>query len=416
MVMRFAKYLVEINPNTFCSAPWFHVRNQQNGIFKPCCEHDAALSEFSGRRDFQWPHSDVNEYTNSDYLRYLRQKLTTGHRLPECSSCWKKEQVGQRSLRQINNDTMTKNQGHALDQTWIASYLRRKHNFTHDFLVSADIKLSNHCNFACVMCWPHDSTKIYSAWKSKSNHKIIPILQSYQSPDYLNDVKNQFLDNNNYRLLDQILETQPRYLKILGGEPLLDQIMLKKLQEVPESIRREMSLLFHSNGSQDLRDFAQSLPGYKQVQYVVSLDGVGHTQDYIRKGSDWSAIARNIDSWLEHGGGLGVHCTLQSLNLLRLSQLIDWCEERKINISYSWVSEPHFHSVASIPSTIRQLILESLSGREYWTQPNNQKIRDTVADLFDQHPHEVAHTNDLYDFLDWFDNKGSWKKIFPEWV
>lgn len=407
---------MEINPDTFCAAPWFHIRNQQNGAFRPCCDHDAALSEFPGRKNFSWPHNDFNEYVNSEYLQYLRQQLTTGHRLPECSSCWKKEKMGQTSLRQVINNTMTKNQGHALDQTWIASYGRRKRDFTHDYIISADIKLSNHCNFACAMCWPHDSTKIYSAWKSKSDHKIMPILQAHRPPGYLDDIRNRAVDNHNYDLLDQILAQNPRYLKILGGEPLLDRELLKKLQETPESVQQKLSLIFSTNGSVDLVDFAKSLSRFKQVQYVVSLDGIDQTQDYIRKGSDWSSIARNIESWLERGNRLDVHCTLQSLNLLRLPQLMTWCEDRNINIDYSWVDQPYFFSVTSIPSPIRQLISDSLSNHDSWRNPNNQSIHGNVLDFFSEYPHNPKHTNDLYDFLDWFDDKGLWQKVMPEWV
>ena len=147
--------------NTFCSAPWFQTRIDWDGHYRPCCGLKENASDFEGRTRYSIKDTTVDEWMSSEYSQYLRKNLSEGQQLKECDNCWQKEKHNIKSFRQIANNTMTKNQSNNLDNTWVKLFVDKNQDY-HDYrIVSADVKLSNVCNFSCAMCGPHNSSKVY---------------------------------------------------------------------------------------------------------------------------------------------------------------------------------------------------------------------------------------------------------------
>jgi len=295
-----------MNKNTFCSAAWFQVRNgHSDGNYRVCCEIQPSESEFSGERFLKWPDKTPKDFFNSEYTQYIRKKLNDGERIPECYRCWKKEDTGGKSLRQTLNDTVTNNQGHDLDNTWLKNYFKNKKNFVSDILISADTKISNLCNFSCIMCNPMDSSKLYTKWQKNKDNPAIRKLLKNEKPNYLDNVKRVYMNKNNrYFLLKSFLNLKPKHIKILGGEPLMDKRLLEILENFEE--KSKVKLLFVTNGSKSLVEVSEKFKNYKDVNYTISLEGTGSIQDYIREGSDWKNIKKNVLS--------RVSCSLLYLN------------------------------------------------------------------------------------------------------
>jgi molybdenum cofactor biosynthesis enzyme MoaA len=393
---------MEFNCDTFCAAPWFAIRTGQFGNLLPCCAVDVSKTEFQGKTDYNWDDNSLDEWLNSQYLEYLRRNLTKGVKLRECESCWKAEKVGQQSIRIQSNDIVTGDQGHNLTQTWLKSYFKNKESYDSDLLWNADIKISNICNYSCVMCNPSDSSQIQLQWMQQSDHPAVKY-RLKNNANLLSKIQDNTRAKTGHTSLKELLSKTPRFLKLLGGEPLLDQRALNILHDAPLEHKKKISLIFVTNGSVNLVDVANKLKDYQQIMFVVSLEGVEEVQNWARKGSNWTEIANNIDQYLsQNNGPLYVSHTVQAFTLAHLGKLQQWCKDRSIPINYCNLTNPDYLSIAAIPDYIRSMAERNMGSREW------QKI------ITMEYQPELLEP--MQNYLDFYDPKQLWREIFPEWI
>lgn len=390
---------MNINQSTFCSAPWFQLRLDWDGKYRPCCLLKEKQSKFTGRTDYSIHDTTVDEWMSSEYSQYLRKELTTGTRLPECDSCWRSEDAKVQSLRQITNNTVTKNNGENLEKTWIGSYIKPLEKYQSYYLIVADVKLSNVCNFSCAMCNPQNSSKIYDRWNADQSSKFV----LEQIPTHFADVVKNYQTMRGYQHLRSILDQPIRHLKVLGGEPLIDKTLFQILQDVPSEKKSQINLHFVTNGSQDLVLAAEKLSGYCSVSFGISLEGIGKIQDYTRNGSDWSIIESNVLSAKEKGITISIHHLLQALTILKLTELINWCNDNQLEISYGVLFEPDYLSIAVLPPKIRQIINDNITD-------NN------VKKLINKLPIMPEKYSKFLEYIDWYEKDFAikLKDICPE--
>lgn len=400
---------MNFNSDTFCAAPWFQIRKEDNNNnYSPCCELDVKCSKFEGKTDYAWPTDTPTDYLNSEYVKYLRQNLNQGIKLSECRRCWDKESASIQSLRQIINDTVTNNQEKQLDQTWINAYFQKKDNFEFDLLVSSDIKVSNLCNFSCAMCNPKYSSQIYTIWQKNQFHPIVKQTLN-KNPTYLDDIKKRIVASN-YDYLDQILDITPKHVKILGGEPLIDKPLLQRLINLPQSKKSKISLLFVTNGSVDLTEFSKKLTDYKQVNYVVSLDGIGPVLEYIRRGSNWNQIQENILECNVKHGSVSINFTLQCFNAWHVPEFYKWCKTHNLKFSLGKVENPEYLSLKAIPDKMREQIY-----KKYRSSDMAKLDADSFTQVIQQTPYDKKIIPLTEEFLKWYDPESRWKTVLPEW-
>lgn len=411
---------MKVDHKTFCAAPWFQIRNSSKGQFIPCCEIDTNRSSFSGKKSFGWPNDSINDYLNSDYSKYLKEKLTTGTKLPECNRCWSMEKNNQVSLRQKINDDITRSQ--PFGKSWLKAYFDKKHDHTHDLLTSADIKLTNICNFSCLMCNPADSSQIYRSWeKQKNNYFVAKVLD--KDPTYFEDIKYIYKEKQSYQLLRDVISNGVKYIKLLGGEPLIDEPALQILEQVPLDKKEKITLFFVTNGSINLSSITQRLEGYKDVLFSISLEGIGPVQDFVRQNSNWQNIENNIDEYISKYGTtkLGIAHTIQALTLFHFDKLYNWCEKKSIRISIAILHDPDYLSLECIPTNLKKQIVKKLKGI---TPIGNLHIflstHSVNVESLDKILEDVKFNNkklqELKKFLEWVDSEQKWKHILPEWL
>ena len=411
---------MEFKKETFCAAAWFQIRNEHaDGKYRVCCEIDQSKSDFFGNKDLKWPEDKPEDFFNSDYVQYLRKELNEGKKIPECSSCWERESVGGKSLRQTLNDTVTNNKGNNLENTWIKNYFKNKKDYNSNLILSADIKTTNICNFACAMCEPMDSSKLYTKWIKNSNEPAIKKLLSLKPKNYLDNVKNAYMDKNNrYELLEYIISSKPKHLKILGGEPLMDEKMFEILNNFPE--KHNIKILFVTNGSKNLCEVSDRLKEYKDVNYTISLEGTGKIQDYIREGSVWEQIKNNILEYKTKysNNQLSVHCTMQALNISYISDLIEWCHTHSIALNLNKLNEPNFLGISSVPPKIKEDIIKKLHNinwsRTELYNTNDYNISD-IRKILEKTSFNKQNFNSLKKYIEWYDPHKKWKNVIPEW-
>lgn len=347
-----------IDPSSFCSAPWFGVRLDWDGKYRPCCRIDLELSEFSGQKDYFVHDVSLHEWMTSEYSQYLRRNLSEGNRLSECQKCWKDEERDWPSTRQLSNRNVGQISSGDLSKTWVSSYLR--HHTSKDYMVlQADVKLSNVCNYSCAMCNPHDSSKIHDRWQKEKNYQ--PIVSHMQkNPNYLVKIQDIYKNKRGHQQLRDILQQPIRQLKLLGGEPLLDKTMLQILESQPSEKKSQITLNFVTNGSQDLVQVVERLKGFHEVTFAISIEACGKIGEYMRQGSDWQFICDNIARAQAKNIKINVHCVLQALNAVVIRDFIDWSITNNISLSLDLLRTPEVLSLKVLPDHLRQRAVESL--------------------------------------------------------
>lgn len=409
---------MKIDQSTYCGAAWFNVRHQRNGTFAPCCYIDFSLSDFEGAKDY---HS-VQDWMNSDYALYIKQNLTSGTKLKECKDCWNKEQSGIISGRQSSNALI--NLQKPFDQSWTSQYFKNKQDFQNDLIVSADIKTTNICNFSCAMCIPEDSSKIASIYHKNQDH---PIVQGYteQYQDRMAQVDLIYRDGHSYNTLREVLAKNPKNLRLLGGEPLLDKQLISILKD--NKNKEKVHLTFITNGSVCLNTVVDELRDYKGVNFVISLESIGQVQDYIRRGSQWHQIETNILNYiLKHSSKqLSINHTLQPLTFYHVSDLVQWASRHNISLNISKLTKPNYLSFDIMSTDLldifcNKILQSSISDGTGLTidGKNNHKITSAslVSLVKKDHCYDPALVYKFKDFLNWYDPSSKWKQVLPEWL
>lgn len=403
------------NPKTFCAASWFQLRQQFDGTLRSCCEIKHNQTDFAG----QTQYTDIDEFLNSEYMAYVRHNLNTGNKIKECEGCWVKEKSGVISLRQMVNHDIGLQRPY--EKSWMPLYFKNKTTYNSDLVFSADIKTNNLCNFSCAMCGPRDSSQIYAIWQKHVNHPMVKeVLDS--NPGMLEDINLIYKEGRSYQLLLNLLARQPLQIKLLGGEPLLDERLLSILENYPN--KHKTNLHFVTNGSKDLASTYARLGKYKHINFAVSLEGIGSVQDYVRRGSNWQEIESNIKASKDlYPSSVDATTTIQALTLYHLPELIQWAHMQSINLVIATLDFPIHHHINSIPPELMDACLQRLKNCKY--NISNYVSQDyveaiTVSNLCtmieDMYQFDSNAFNKLKTFLQWYDPADKWKSILPEWL
>lgn len=403
---------MKYSADTVCLASWFQLRNSSDNILKCCCQLEAHQTDFNSSSEIAIDIDNVEP--NNEYLMYVRKSLTNGVKLKECSKCWRSEDAGIKSLRQQLNDMFTGARG--LDQSWFHSYIKNKSDYRQDLLLSADLSILNLCNYSCAMCVPHASSKIYSIWKKNLENEFVKA-QLYQDPKLLDNVKQNFMSGVNYRLLQTMFDNNVRYLKILGGEPLMDERLLQMLDSYNN--QQNCHLHFVTNGSYSISQVAKRFANYKKVTFNVSIDGTEQIQDFIRRGSNWKQVEKNV---LDFGNvDITIHCTVQALNFLHLHKLASWCQKHNLKLSLGILEDPLYMKLDLLPEHLINQGIESmlpyvdcLITEEEDTGTQSQIFNFRKFILANYTPDSKLHPQ-LKRYLNWYDSSQEWQTILPEW-
>ena len=404
---------MNLNTQTFCAAPWFAMRNQNTGEFRACCEHDIESSEFKGRTKYD-SNDSLESWMNSDYQQYLRQQLNNGVKVNECRKCWDREGQGLTSLRQDINNMVTGGLGNNLDQSWVTVYFKNKKDYRNDLLLSADVKINNICNYSCAMCNATDSSIIYNKWIEQLDNEFVSEYTN-NNINYFADIRVAYQEKNGMQVLNDVLNYPIKFLKLLGGEPLLNPKLMSRLMEIPEKQRSKINLMFITNGSVDLAEISQKLTGFNRIYYIISIEATGTVQDYVRRGSSWQDIQQNIDQFLKYAKTstdklcAEVHTTLQALNIVHYADLKNWCQDRNIKTTITMLETPAYLSLAVVPNNIKQQAIKDLKSintdsdiQALITALENTRINQQLVEKFVR-------------FIKWYDPKLELLNIDSRW-
>lgn len=301
---------------TFCALPFSHLFLSEEGKSFPCCyalETGAVNTDETGQEIFVRDEASLKAAWESQ--NGIRKQMLESKRPGACARCFQLEDHGLQSLREVSN----KRYADLLDSL--------KANAKSDgsspmLFYSADLRLGNQCNLRCQMCSPVSSRKLVDDFK-----KLYPgsDYSKFEKLDWPRDPK----------LLELLLDhsSEIREMHFAGGEPFLipeTEIFVRALAATPQA--KNMRLSFNTNGTLLPEELLRLFPAFDSVRLIVSLDGVGKVNDYIRFPAKFERIDANLKELHKRRGEWNlsyvfINSTVQVHNIFHLPELIDYVVE-----------------------------------------------------------------------------------------
>lgn len=395
---------------TFCVAPWFQTVNQNNLEKRVCCLIETPSDPDSKKLT-------PLQYLNSEPIIELKKQLSNGEQPNVCSKCWNDEKNDILSLRQMLNSVLTDDRSEK--NNWLDSYLKHKQDYTSDFIISADIKVGNTCNHACVMCSPESSSMIYNDWLQRKDSRFVKEYTD-KNPNYFEIVKFLGFKNKGYReYVEQIIKDNKhlKYLKIVGGEPFLDSNLLDLLSDLDDKTKQKLKLSFVTNGSVDFSEVLEKIGKFNYIQFTVSLEGIGKVHEFARAGSKWEFVSKNVLNAVNRGVNVTVHHTFQTATILGFEDLLNWCKQHSIRLSCGVVEEPDYLSIKSLPEVIKNDVIELITNTrdvikntDHQVNNGGMSYNNLILKLKNVEFDSQLHRK-FFEYIDWYQSNKNIPKL-----
>jgi sulfatase maturation enzyme AslB (radical SAM superfamily) len=314
--------------NPLCVLPFIHGLMETTDQLLPCCAYDHRYGKQYQVHEFDtWWESGLTE---------IRQDMLAGRKHPGCSRCWKEEEQGISSYRQRQNEH------------W-AQYQHLQEPLPKPVFLMMGI--GNYCNIKCIMCSPQKS----SLWADEyDKNRTVFNKINIQFTNYSNGAWSE--PEKIEHLLDHVA-TDVEMLHFSGGEPLITP----EYKQVLRSVINPNNVELHINTNLTMlsEDWITLLKQFK-TQINVSLEGVGTKNDYIREGSDWAVLVRNIARLREAGIQVSVSHAFSRTSLIALPELIEFCVDNNLQINLTQLTFPQYLQVAGAPDSEKQRFLTAL--------------------------------------------------------
>ena len=344
---------------TFCIYPWIHLHAYPTGEAYPCCHAEMAYPVGNCRQN------TLEEIWRDSPMKQLRNDMLSETPNPACGRCYEQEESGFFSGRKSAN----KHHGHHV----------KRINDDKFQMTYWDIRFSNLCNLSCRSCghifsssWYQDQAQLAGGgWKEK-NHVL-----NYAGRTET-DMWEQLIPHLDY--VEQIY--------FAGGEPLMMAEHYNILDELERRGRFDVRLIYNTNFTHvKLKDRTvfDYWKKFKSVAVGASLDALGPRAEYIRKGTDWSAIERNRMQMLETCPSVDFYIspTLSIMNALHLPKFHrEWVKKGYIkpqDLNVNILQDPAHLRIDIAPTEYKRVIQADYEAHLDWLRPLDPLQRATVG-------------------------------------
>lgn len=346
----------------FCVLPWLQRLVSERGRLFPCAfsmESGAPLQHEDGR---PFGPEDWDAAWNGAEMRSLRRKFLAGVTPPTCARCFRLESFGLPSLREVANRHWAETARPLLASA-------QADGSALPVATALDLRFGNLCNLRCRMCSPESSAKM--AEEFRTLHPGLPT-EYYAEVSAIDWFRNPATRS---ALLSRASEL--RELHFAGGEPfLIPEVRIFLEELVASGEAGHVTLTFNTNLTLLPEPLYRLWPSFEKVKLIVSLDGVGAVNDYIRFPSRFTGIEANLRFLDENRERMGCalvcfNTTVQAYNLPGLVNLIRYVTTEFRNFFpfpiLSPLSWPAPLAPGVVPAPLREKVaaeLESLAAKE----------------------------------------------------
>lgn len=250
----------------YCPAPW-HGTFLTPTYSAVCCMRQGV------------PTNNLEDFFVDSHIKDLRQSFVTGELDKDCRFCQKTDQDGGHSLAKRYTNTYREVgivSGPDIDANNFDAVLKPEY---------LELRFSNQCNFACRICWPEWSNRIGEEAEANPTLKTL-----YHGSRF--DIQTV-----NSKFVSQLLKyvDQYKWINIAGGEPMMMPEAVEFLDRVVELGHAEnITLHLTTNVSTINNRIIERLKKFKHVVITLSIDAIDESAEYIRYGTVWKHIDRNL--------------------------------------------------------------------------------------------------------------------------
>jgi MoaA/NifB/PqqE/SkfB family radical SAM enzyme len=350
---------------TFCPFPFMNLNNNTNGSLKLCCaifKNDHI--KMDDGVEYKINEDNFDEAWNSNYMKSVRTKMRDGKFVSECVGCYNLEQSGVESTRETALRDYLSDNGHFV---WMRDNLIDNIVNTSDDgevdgkILSLELRLGNHCNLKCMMCWGYSSSKVNNERLVLLEKKDIPYWLSESWQDEKSVKKENMLWYEDEKFLNNFKKIAPnlKRLYVTGGEPTINKALEDMIQILVDSNNDECYVSWTTNLTTWNERLYNNLKFFKRAEVQVSIDGFEKSNSYIRAGSTWNDIKNNFEKLilLPENVKVQVYSVLQFMNTFELGKLIYWLKNLQYSKQvYFWpivLEQPLYMRTKVVPKNLR---------------------------------------------------------------
>jgi sulfatase maturation enzyme AslB (radical SAM superfamily) len=322
------RYHSQHNPY-FCILPFNHFHIGTMGECKPCCvanRKDPIEDNMVGK-------SIVDIWSGEQYKK-IRTQMVNGEPVEACSECYKIDKAGGGSDRAV----MTKH--FDAPANWEIDIERGN---TAGYPTWVDIRPGRLCNLKCRMCFSGASSKI--ADELNAYPHLIPIVGDRM------EISGEWIDDP--LLFKNLQELIPHIhtMKLAGGEPFFMPGVIKLLKWCVDSGNTHINLDITTNGTRLNGKVPAWLKEFRTVVIQLSIDGIGHLNDYIRHGSNWDQVNKAFYYYLNNNINTSIMTTVQLYNAHYLTDIIRYwvASGMKYKLLFNFLEGPPDLSIHLLP-------------------------------------------------------------------
>jgi MoaA/NifB/PqqE/SkfB family radical SAM enzyme len=339
-----------MNYDNFCVFPFIQIVSRTNSGLGPCC----LINNLSNLQ-----HTTLDEYWNSQSIKDIRQQMLHGKdALKECKTCKQRENNFGSSMR---TDTLR-------DYNFSSPEIYEQELFKRGWDKSKspnrlEIHVGNTCNLKCLTCNPKDSSMFLDEDRRLN-------ISNYQQKDfaYSEDKINEIFDfvaNNDIDILD-----------LRGGESMLIPVIKNRLLSMTEKIYNNTTLRVQTNGTIYNEQWKLIFEKFNKIEIMISVDGFGPVNEYVRFPSNWSDIEKNIDYFKSHKPtNMYINTVVSNISLLRLDELLTWCYNKEVYCHLSPLTSPEIFKLTNLPGDLLDGAKQKL--KQFDHHPGVQSLIDT---------------------------------------
>jgi MoaA/NifB/PqqE/SkfB family radical SAM enzyme len=274
------KQMLETN-HSFCAMGWTSIL-QDGDHYRFCCHQTSAITV-----------SDEFDYETNKDIKHAQQLMLQGLTVPQCENCIQGEQDGRSSIRKAS----TRELATLIGATSIEE-------ITNSKPVDYDVRIGNQCNAQCRMCCSEDSRLI-----------DIEYTQLGLQPQELGAIPSTSFD-----LID--LSTAKR-VYVAGGEPAISKEFIIFLQKCIDHGRTDIELRMTTNAYVIPKRFLELLENFTNIEFNISVDGIGELLHYIRYPITWEKLSSNIEL-LKQYGNISFGHSIQLYNIVGMYDMFEY--------------------------------------------------------------------------------------------
>lgn len=276
------------NPDTYC---WYAFSGYDSNHKWCCCVGMGDLQNFQ-------------QLNQSPRIQEIREDLKNGIKHPDCWRCWRPESIGEPSTRNVS-------------LKWIKETMPNG-NYYDPKLRALWLDSGTVCNLACRTCGPMWSSTHYREHKDRYGR---------EEAKYFKIQKTDLP----YLLTEDYSEIYHVY--VIGGEPFLNLDHLAVLEKIAnDGYSQNCCVTYLTNGTHPIPQRLLSLiPKFKNVNFMVSIDGVDSSFEYTRTNAKWTQFVENVEHMqnqiTSNNTLFFFNITVSVLNVLKLTEIMTWIGE-----------------------------------------------------------------------------------------